>query len=71
LAGDIQVEYGTNYQKTDKEIGKAIVKAFEWKTAVPEDEISIEVRDGWIHLSGEVESSYQRDAAKKVHQTKR
>lgn len=66
LVGDIQVKYGTSYQKTDKEIGKAIVKAFEWNTAVPEDKISIEVRDGWITLSGEVEFSYQRDAAKRV-----
>ncbi|TYB79495.1 BON domain-containing protein [Bizionia myxarmorum] len=66
LAGDIQVKYGTNYQKTDLEISKAIVKAFEWNTAIPEDKISIEVRDGWINLSGEVDWSYQKDAAKRV-----
>ncbi|WP_178985559.1 BON domain-containing protein [Winogradskyella helgolandensis] len=66
LAGDIEVKYGTNYQKTDLEISKAIVRAFEWNTAVPEDKISIEVRDGWINLSGEVESFYQKDAAKRV-----
>lgn len=66
LAGDIQVKYGTNYQKTDIEIGKAIVKAFDWNTSVPEDKISIEVRDGWVSLSGEVESAYQRDAATRV-----
>ena len=66
LVGDIQVKYGANYQKTDLEISKAIVKAFEWNTAVPEDEISVEVRDGWINLSGEVDWAYQKDAAKRV-----
>ncbi|KGL64303.1 BON domain-containing protein [Polaribacter sp. Hel1_85] len=66
LAGDIQVKYGANYQKTDKEIGKAIVEAFEWDVAVPEDKINIEVRDGWVNLSGEVDSSYQRYTAKKL-----
>ncbi|WP_405572617.1 BON domain-containing protein [Winogradskyella sp. Asnod2-B02-A] len=66
LVGDIQVKYGANYQKTDLEISKAIIKAFEWNTAVPEDEISVEVRDGWVNLSGEVDWAYQKDAAKRV-----
>jgi len=66
LAADIEVKYGDNYRKTDKEIAKAIVRAFEWDTSVPEDEINIEVRDGWVDLSGEVEHHYQRNAAKRV-----
>ncbi|TYC10568.1 BON domain-containing protein [Bizionia gelidisalsuginis] len=66
LAGDIQVRYGTSFQKTDVEIAKAIVKAFEWNTAVPEDKVSIEVRDGWVNLSGEVDSAFQKDAAARV-----
>lgn len=68
VAEDIDVKYGSNYQKTDKEIAKAIIAAFEWNTAVPEDDIVIEVRHGWIDLSGEVEFSYQREAAKRVAQ---
>lgn len=66
LVGNIQVKYGTKYKQTDKEIAKAIVKDFEWNTAVPEDKIDIEVRDGWVSLSGVVVSSYQKDAAKRV-----
>ncbi len=66
VAEDIEVKYGTEYQKTDKEIAKAIVGAFEWNTAVPEDKISIEVRNGWITLSGVVEFWYQKDAARCV-----
>jgi len=68
IAEDIKVKYGTNYQKTDIEIGKAIVRAFEWNTSVPEDKVAIEVRDGWINLSGEVEYPYEKEAAKRVTQ---
>jgi osmotically-inducible protein OsmY len=66
LVGNIQVKYGTKYKETDKEIAKAIVKEFKWNTAVPEDRIDIEVRDGWVSLAGVVASSYQKDAAKRV-----
>ncbi|WP_111707676.1 BON domain-containing protein [Lutibacter citreus] len=64
LVGDIIVKYGTNYQKTDKEIAKAIVKSFEWNMLIPEEKIEIEVRDGWVNLSGEVDLPSQKDAAK-------
>lgn len=64
VAEDIEVKYGTEFQKTDKEIAKAIVHAFEWNTAVPEKKIGIEVESGWITLSGEVEFWYQKDAAR-------
>ena len=68
LATDIQVLYGDNYKKTDKEIVKAIVKAFEWNTDVPENKIFVEVQDGWVNLSGEVEWHYQKEAANSVAQ---
>ncbi|MGO3719865.1 MAG: BON domain-containing protein [Mesonia hippocampi] len=68
VAEDIEVKYGTNYQKTDLEIGKAIVSAFEWDTSVPDNKIAIDVRDGWITLSGEVEYAYEKEAAKRVSQ---
>ena len=55
VAADIEVKYGTEFQKTDKEVAKAIVAAFEWNTSVPEKKISIEVKNSWIFLTGEVE----------------
>jgi len=66
VAEDIEVKYGIEFQKTDKEIAKAIVRAFEWNTAVPEDKITIEIQSGWITLSGEVEFWYQKDTARCV-----
>lgn len=66
VAIDIEVKYGTDYKKTDKEIAKAVVNALAWDTSVPEDKISIKVEDGWVYLSGELKWFYQKDAAKKA-----
>jgi len=63
---DIEIRYGSNYQKSDKEIAKIIVAAFEWNTAVPENNIDIEIRKGCVFLTGEVEFSYQKVAANRV-----
>ena len=66
VALDIDVKYGTDYKKTDKEIAKACVNALAWDTSVPEDKVAIKVEDGWVYLSGELKWFYQKDAAKKA-----
>jgi len=63
VAEDIEVKYGEDYKKTDKEIAKAAVKALEWNTTVPQDSITIFVEDAYIYLSGIVQWEYQKDAA--------
>lgn len=64
VALDIEVKYGNDFKKTDKEIAKAIVEAFEWNSAVPQDDIKIKVENGWVYLTGEVQWNYQKSAAK-------
>lgn len=64
VALDIEVKYGTEYKKTDKEIAKAVADALKWNSSVPEDDVKIKVEDGWVYLSGEVQWSYQKNAAK-------
>ncbi|MDT8417413.1 MAG: BON domain-containing protein [Lutibacter sp.] len=66
VALDIEVKYGTEYKKTDKEIAKEAVNALTWNTSVPDDKVSIKVEDGWVYLSGELNWFYQKDAAKKA-----
>jgi osmotically-inducible protein OsmY len=66
VALDIEVKYGIDFKKTDKEIAKAIVDAFEWNSSIPEDEIKIKVENGWVYLTGEVQWEYQKNAAKKA-----
>lgn len=66
VADDIEVKYGDAYKKTDKEIAKAVANAIEWNASVPEKKVEIEVRDGWVYLSGELQWFYQKEAARKV-----
>jgi len=66
VAVDIEVKYGTDYKKTDKEIAKAVINALEWDNSIPEEKISVKVEDGWVYLSGELEWFYQKNAAKKA-----
>ena len=66
VALDIEVKYGTDYKKTDKEIAKAVINALQWNISVPDDKITIKVEDGWVYLSGELKWFYQKDAAKKA-----
>ena len=69
VADDIEVKYGSAYKKTDKEIAKAVVNALKWNSSVPEDKVTIEVRDGWVYLSGELKWYYQKEAALKSVET--
>lgn len=64
VAEDIEVMYGSEYKKSDKEIAKAAADALKWNYSVPDDKVQIKVDNGWIYLSGEVKWEYQKDAAK-------
>lgn len=66
VAEDIEVKYGDEYKKTDKEIAKAAADALEWNASIPHEKITIEVKNGTVYLSGELEWSYQRNAAKNI-----
>lgn len=62
----IDVKYITEFKKTDKEILNAVLNALAWDTSVPENKVSVKVKDGWVNLSGELKWFYQKDAAKKA-----
>jgi len=64
VAEDIEVKYGSEYKRSDKEIAKAVANALEWNVSVPEDKITVKVENGWVYLSGEVAWAYQKSAAK-------
>jgi osmotically-inducible protein OsmY len=68
VAEDIEVKYGDDYRKTDKEIAKAAVNALEWNASVPKEKIMVFVEDGYIYLSGKVAWNYQRSSAKRAIQ---
>jgi osmotically-inducible protein OsmY len=63
LANDLIVHVVSGYQRTDTEIAQAAVHALKWHTTVPDDHVTVTVKDGWITLAGTVDWAFQRDAA--------
>ena len=64
VAENIIIDYGHSFTKSDTEIAKDILKAWEFNWEVPEDKIQVKVEDGWVSLTGEVAWKYQEEAAK-------
>jgi osmotically-inducible protein OsmY len=63
VANDINVRLVSGYERTDSEIAQAVANALKWNTAVPEERVTISVRDGQVILRGTVDWQYQKDAA--------
>jgi osmotically-inducible protein OsmY len=63
VANDLTVHVASAYQRTDTEIAQAAVSALRWHTVVPDDRITVTVKDGWITLAGTLDWQYQKDAA--------
>jgi osmotically-inducible protein OsmY len=63
VANDINVRLVSGYERTDSEIAQAVANALKWNTSVPEERVTISVRDGQVILRGTVDWQYQKDAA--------
>ena len=51
------------HSRIDADLAKAATAALRWDVRVPEGNIKISVRDGWITLDGSVDWQYQRVSA--------
>jgi osmotically-inducible protein OsmY len=63
LANDIEVKLPGLGQRDDLEIAAAALNALTWDVSVPEEQIKVTVRKGWVTLEGSVEWQFQRAAA--------
>jgi osmotically-inducible protein OsmY len=61
VANDIEVKPGAS--RSDPEIARDIVHAMKINVVVPDGDIKVTARDGYITLEGKVEWQYQRSAA--------
>jgi len=66
IANDLVVKLPKKKERTDTDIAKAAVRAIRWHTELPQDTISVKVRDGWVTLEGTVDWNYQRERAADV-----
>jgi osmotically-inducible protein OsmY len=63
VANDLVVRLVSSYQRTDTEIAQAALAALKWHTVVPDDRVTMTVKDGRITLGGTLDWQYQKDAA--------
>lgn len=63
VANDIQVRVPGSLERTDQEIAEAALHVLKWDAFVPDNRVTVTVRDGHIFLEGTVESPYDKDAA--------
>ncbi len=63
---EIKVKYDNWGEKTDEEIANEILFAFDWSWKIPKDKLSVKVENGGVTLEGNLNWSFQRDAAKSI-----
>jgi osmotically-inducible protein OsmY len=61
VANDIEVKLKT--VRTDPEIARDVVNAFETNFIVPDKQLKVTVKDGWVTIEGKVEYQYEKSAA--------
>lgn len=66
IAVEMDVNLPGLSKRTDAEIGLTAANVLSWATSLPKDAVKISVQDGWVTLSGELESEYQKSAAKQA-----
>jgi osmotically-inducible protein OsmY len=63
IAVDLEVRLSPGHARTDADIAQAAVHALRWHSLVPDEKVKVEVENGWVTLTGEVEWAYQSSSA--------
>lgn len=63
IALELDVKLAPEHQRSDSELAQAAMSALRWNSLVPDDRVQVEVEDGWVTLSGEVDWPYQFSSA--------
>jgi len=63
VAQEIEVHLPSDAQRTDEDIAAAAIHHLAWDVRIPRDVVKVEVEKGWITLTGEVDSYFQKAAA--------
>lgn len=65
IALELDVKLSPGHKRSNSEIALAAIAALRWNSSVPEEKIKVEVEDGWVTLTGEVDWNYQRTSAER------
>ncbi|MEX1131723.1 MAG: BON domain-containing protein [Flavobacteriales bacterium] len=63
VAEEITVKFGSWGKKDDTEIATSAANALKWNWQVPNDKVKVQVQNGWVTLTGELQWNYEREAA--------
>lgn len=66
IALDLEVRLSPGHVRTDTEIAQAAANALRWHSLVPEEKVKVEVENGWVTLSGEVDRGFQSASAEQA-----
>ena len=66
VAEEIKVRLPGSLKRSDEDIARAASNVLEWNVAVPHDRVKVQVQDGVVALSGEVDWWYQMLAAEEA-----
>jgi osmotically-inducible protein OsmY len=59
----LEVKLAPDHKRSDEELTEAALYALRWNSLVPDGKVKVEVEDGWVTLTGEVDFEYQRASA--------
>jgi osmotically-inducible protein OsmY len=60
LAVEIDVKLPGVSKRNDTDIARSVENILKWSAFLPADSVKVVVSDGWVTLSGQVDSDYQR-----------
>lgn len=66
VANNIEVRLNGSHPLEDSDTAKRLQHIFQWNVAIPDESVKIDVANGHVTLSGEVDWDYQRQAAEKM-----
>lgn len=63
IALDLDVKLAPEHKRSDTEVAQAATTALQLNSLVPDGKVKVEVEDGWVTLTGEVDWGYQFSSA--------
>ena len=66
VVNEVEVHLPGSSERTDEDIARAAINAFQWSVLVPPDRIKVRVSKGWVTLEGTVDWQFQKTAAEKA-----
>jgi osmotically-inducible protein OsmY len=64
VSNDLRVELLE--KRSDSEIRESVIKAIAWNSAIENNQIEVNVENGWVTLEGQVEWEFQKTKAKNL-----